>query len=72
MEKKRVWLRVGVTVMLSKDELSEIKLNAAAGRAIIREKFNSKKCILDGETYIPSCPKSDTEWEIEEDIEFSF
>lgn len=72
MEKKRIWLRLGVTVMLSEREIQEIERGDAAGRAIIREKFNNGRCILDGETYIPSCPGSDVEWPVKDDIEFSY
>lgn len=72
MEKKWVWLRLGVTVMLSEHEISEIRKGDAAGRAIIREKFNDRKCILDGETYIPCCPASDKGWPVDEDIEFTY
>ena len=72
MEKKAVWLRMGVTVMLSAEEMAEVKLGDAAGRAIIREKFNAGKCFLDGETYIPSSPESDHAWPVEEDIEFTY
>lgn len=72
MGKKAVWLRMGVTVMLSAEEMAEVRLGDAAGRAIIREKFNSGKCCLDGETYIPSCLEEDHVWPVEEDIEFTY
>jgi hypothetical protein len=70
--KKGIWLRLGVTMMISEHEMSEIKRADAAGRAIIREKFNNGQCILDGETYIPSGPEGDHVWPVEEEIEFTF
>lgn len=69
---KAVWMRLGVSVMLSDDELAEIKSGSRAGAGIIQDKVNIGKFYLDGETYIPSRPGSDREWPVEEDIEFSY
>ena len=72
MEKKAVWLRLGVTVMLSEKEIAEIKKGSPAGKGMIQDLFNIGKFSLDGETYIPSCPASENEWSVDEDLEFTF
>lgn len=72
MEKKAVWLRLGVTVMLSEKEIMEIKKGGPAGKGMIQDLFNIGKFALDGETYIPSCPPGDREWPVEEDVEYTF
>ena len=72
MEKKAAWMRLGVTVMLSENELSEIKSGSPAGKGLIQDLFNTGKFALDGETYIPSCPASEREWPVEDDVEFTF
>lgn len=70
--KKEVWIRLGVTVMLSEDEITEIKKGGPAGKGLIQDLFNIGKFSLDGETYIPSRPGTDREWPVEEDIEFTY
>ena len=70
--KKEVWMRLGVTVMLSEDEITEIKKGGPAGKGLIRDLLNIGKFSLDGETYIPSRPGTDREWPVEEDIEFTY
>ena len=72
MEKKAAWMRLGVAVMLSENELSEIKSGSPAGKGLIQDLFNTGKFSLDGETYIPSCPGSESEWPVEDDVEFTF
>lgn len=70
--KKEVWIRLGVTVILSEDEITEIKKGGPAGKGLIQDLFNIGKFSLDGETYIPSRPGTDREWPVEEDIEFTY
>lgn len=52
--KKTVWMRLGVTVILSEREITEITSGSAAGKGIIQDLFNIGKFSLAGETYIPS------------------
>lgn len=70
--KKRVWMRLGVTVMLSENEITEIAKGSQAGKGVIQDLFNIGKFSLDGETYIPSRPGSDSEWPVKEDVEYSY
>ena len=70
--KKTVWMRLGVTVMLSEKEISEISSGSAAGKGIIQDLFNIGKFSLAGETYIPSRPGSDKKWPVEDDVEYSY
>lgn len=70
--KKTVWMRLGVTAVLSEKEISEIASGSVAGKGLIQDLFNIGKFSLDGETYIPSQPGSDREWPVENDTEYSF
>lgn len=70
--KKAVWMRLGVTVMLSEGEITEIEKGSPVGKGLIQDLFNIGKFSLDGETYIPGCPAGDREWPIEEDVEYTF
>lgn len=72
MEKKAVWMRLGVTAILSEEQISVIESGGPAAKGLIQDLFNTGKFSLDGETYIPSCPASENEWPVDEDLEFTF
>ena len=72
MEKKAVWMRLGVTAILSEEQISVIESGGPAAKGLIQDLFNTGKFALDGETYIPSCPASEREWPVEDDVEFTF
>lgn len=70
--KKAVWMHLGVTVMLSEREITEIEKGGPVGKGLILDLFNIGKFSLDGETYIPSRPGSDREWPVKNDVEYSY
>lgn len=72
MKKKSVRMRLGVAVMLSENELSVIKSGGSAAKGMVQDLFNIGKFSLDGDTCVPSCPESENEWPVEEDLEFVF
>lgn len=69
--KKAVWMRLGVTVMLSKREITEIEKGGPVGKACSGP-IHIGKFSLDGEIYIPSRPGSDREWPVKNDVEYSY
>lgn len=70
---KSLWMRMGISIPCSEEEMQTIREGGAEGKNIIRKKFMSGKCSIDGETYIPARETgSENEWPVDEDIEFLF
>lgn len=72
MEKKAVWMRLGVTVILSEKQISVIKSGGPAAKGLIQDLFNIGKFELNRETFVPSCPAGEHEWSVEKDMKFNF
>lgn len=51
---KEVWLRAGVSVKLTKDQLKAIEQQTDYGRQLLKEMLESGAFRLDGETYAPA------------------
>jgi len=72
-EKKKLWLRAGITVELTEDEFKSVSEDRAGG-SILRHKIESGYFELNGETYSPEntlyC--GEDEWPHSKDIEYEF
>lgn len=72
-EKKRLWMRLGVTVELSLHDAAVILGGGVAGRNLLRQKFENGEFYLDGDSYIPETrglTKDDIP--VAEEVEYSF
>lgn len=74
MEKKKLWLRAGISVKLTAEQFKEVEAQSEKGRAILRDKILAGNFILDGETYAPAGLNllPDQCWIPSEEIEFCF
>lgn len=65
---KNLWLRVGTTFRLSAWEYAEVCRQTSLGKQILKRRFETGDCRLDGETYAPGNRGNagDDEWEHEE------
>lgn len=71
--KKKIFARLGVTIMLTKGQFLRLSAGGADAAALIREKVRRGDFELDGETYFPAHSSSDsTEWTHSHDIELQF
>lgn len=72
-EMKRVRLRLGVTLLLSKSEFEAVVSGGEEGKGIILDKFVGNKCILSGESFIPKQEyASDADWKNDRMIVYRF
>lgn len=53
-EKINVWIRLGVTISVTKDELDKLLgSNQVVGASVIERHIENSEFIVDGESYIP-------------------
>jgi hypothetical protein len=69
--KKKIWLRLGVTVKVTEEEFDCIR--RGEGEDVLREHLSKGDFYADGDSYIPAtknpCPD---EWPVEEEINLEF
>lgn len=72
MEKmKKVWMRLGVTIWLTEQEIAVIECGGKGIREIIWNKTKNGDLELDGESYIPEHAGDACHHDIPEEIEFT-
>ena len=70
---KKLFFRLGVTMMLTQEEFDLICTSSDTAHDLIRSKVDQNLFKLDGETYSPAnLDPSDNEFYHKDDIEFEF
>ena len=67
-EKKKVWMRLGITLELTEEEIEAAK--NGTGEGVIRDKIDRHDFVDDGDSYIPYTEGNDDDWSIEDNIDF--
>lgn len=72
-KKKKVWMRLGISLYLTEEELNEVKEQPNDNK-IIRNKIANGDFEVDGDSYIPPTEGYEDEdvWPIEDSIDFTF
>lgn len=69
-EKKKVWMRLGIAMELTEEEIEAVK--RGEDDYVILDKVDKGDFTVDGESYIPYAEGNDEFWPIENVIDFIF
>lgn len=69
---RRLWMRLGVSIPLTRSEMVLVKNGGTKGAETIRTKVSEGAFELDGESYAPAVEGNQKCWAVNDDIDFNF
>lgn len=70
--RKNLWMRLGVSIPLTRSEMALIKIGGTESAELIKAKVSEGAFELDGESYSPAIEGSSKNWSVNSDLDFNF